>query len=108
MPRRPAPVLVPLALVALLAVGGPRARAQEAAAGGSERYTVRAELGPELDTNAHRSEVIHVPGFVNRPAVVSPLARAVLGASLSDVLGNGHQVSLSATLAAKVFATPDA
>ena len=66
-------------------------------------YSLRAELGPELDTNAHRTEIINVAGALNPPLVSSPLARAVLAGSLSDIVGNGHQVSMSATLASKVF-----
>jgi hypothetical protein len=74
----------------------------------NEHYTLRAELGPELDTNAHRTELINVPGTVNPPVVSSPLARAVLTGSLSDVVGDGHQISMSATLAAKIFEKPEA
>jgi hypothetical protein len=104
--RRPAHPLVPLALAAGLVSGaGARARAADVdeAEAANERYYLRAELGPELDTNAHRTEIVNVPGVVNPPVVSSPLARAVLAGSLSDVVGNGHEVSMSATLAAKVF-----
>jgi hypothetical protein len=95
---------VPLALVAVLAAAG-RARAQsDAEEASTARYVLRAELGPELDTNAHRTETINAPGVVNVDPVVSPLARGVLTGSLSDLVGRGHQVSLSATLAAKLFA----
>jgi hypothetical protein len=104
--RRPALSVVPLALAAgLFASVAARARVAEADEIDSpnERYSLRAELGPELDTNAHRTEIVHVAGVVNPPVVSSPLARAVLAGLLSDVVGNGHQVNLSATLAAKVF-----
>ncbi|HVU52797.1 MAG TPA: hypothetical protein VHL80_19080 [Polyangia bacterium] len=98
-----------LALVAS-ALGAPARGADGSGADESpnEHYTLRAELGPELDTNAHRTELINVPGTVNPPVVSSPLARAVLSGSLSDVVGDGHQVAMSATLAAKVFEKPEA
>jgi hypothetical protein len=109
--RRPALSLVPLALaVGLVANASTRARAAEAdvVEAPNEHYSLRAELGPELDTNAHRTEIVHVAGVVNPPVVSSPLARAVLAGALSDVVGDGHQVSLSATLAAKVFEKSEA
>jgi hypothetical protein len=107
MSGRPALVLV-LALAAG-AVGAPaRADEVEDNAAPNEHYQLRAELGPELDTNAHRTEIVNVPGAVNPPIVSSPLARAVLSGSLSDVGGDGHQVAMSATLAAKIFEKPEA
>ncbi|HEY2728873.1 MAG TPA: hypothetical protein VGK52_02970 [Polyangia bacterium] len=109
MRRRPAPVFMPLALVAI-GVGATATadEGREVAAASTERYALRAELGPELDTNAHRTELVNVAGTANPPIVSSPLARAVLAASLSDVVGAGHQVGMSATLAAKVFEKADA
>jgi hypothetical protein len=100
---------VPLAVAAVLAAGG-RARAQsdEDLGASTARYTLRAELGTELDTNAHRTEQVNVPGVVNPAPVVSPVGRGVLTGSLSDVVGAGHQVSMSATLASKVFASSEA
>src|SRR5262245_13513077 len=105
MPRRPATTFVPPALVVVLAAAAAPARAEEPAppAPSTEHYTVRAELGPELDTNARRSETVRTPGAVNPAPVVSPLGRAVLTASGSDVVGADQQVALSATAAAKVF-----
>jgi hypothetical protein len=104
MHGRSALPLVPLAMAAVvLALGTARADEADDAERANERWSLRAELGPEIDTNAHRTEVIHVPGATNPPLVSSPLARGVLAGSLSDVVGNGHQVSMSATLAAKVF-----
>jgi hypothetical protein len=114
MPRRPAPLLVPLALVVGWLGAGAPARAQQAHeeqkettetedAESAEQYQLRAELGPELDTNAHRTEIVNVAGADNPPLVSSPLARAVLTASLSDVVGDGNQVAMSATFAAKIF-----
>jgi hypothetical protein len=101
---RSAPPLVPLALAAVaLALGTAHADEGDDAETANERWSLRAELGPEIDTNAHRAEVIHVPGAINPPLVSSRLARAVLAGWLSDIVGNGHQVNMSATLAAKVF-----
>ncbi len=107
MSRRPALPLV-LALAGLVAGAAAGARADEDGASPNERYSLRAELGPELDTNAHRTEIINVAGVVNPPIVSSPLARAVLAASLSDVVGDGQQIAMSATLAAKVFEKSEA
>lgn len=108
MPRRPAPT-VPLALVVVLAALASPARADDAAeARSTTHYTLRAELGPELDTNALRTETVDRPGAVNDAPVVSPLARGVIAGSISDVLGDGHQVALSATIGAKFFANPEA
>lgn len=103
MPRRPASLLVPLAL-ATGVLGGPRgAHAGDDAASPDEHYTLRAELGAELDTNAHRTEIVNVAGVANPPLVSSPLARGVLAASLSDAPADGQQIAMSATLAAKLF-----
>jgi hypothetical protein len=111
MERRSAPLIVPLAL-ALATLGAGRAsradEGSEEAAPSTEHYSLHAELGPELDTNAHRTETINGAGVANAPLVSSPLARAVLAAWLSDVVGNGHQVAMSATLAAKVFEKSEA
>ncbi len=100
MPRRPA-----------LSVPPARALAEAAAAEAkpsTERYAVHAELGPEVDTNAHRTETFHVAGIVNEAPVVSALGRAVLSGSISDVLRADQQVALSATVAAKVFENQNA
>jgi hypothetical protein len=107
---------VPLVLAAAVGLSvaahaGGVAHAQEAAGApapprSTEHHTLRAELGPEVDTNAHRTEVVR--GVPNEPAVVSPLARAVLGGTISDELGAGHQVALAVTLAGKAFTNADA
>jgi hypothetical protein len=102
MSRRPAPLLVPLALAFGLA-GGARAARAEDDAPTTERYSLRAELGPELDTNAHRTEIVNVAGVANPPLVASPLARGVLAGTLSDVVADGQELALSATAAAKIF-----
>lgn len=104
MPRRPAPLTVQLVLAAAVASSAGLSRADETRS--SERYTLRAELGGELDTNAHRTEEIR--GVVTPAPVVSPVVRAVLAGSISDVLGNDHQVALSTTVATKVFTNGDA
>ena len=72
----------------------------------SLRYDVRAELGGEYDSNAHRSEIVN--GADNRIIVASPLTRAAIGAHLSDVVASGQQIALSATLAGKLFTAPAA
>jgi hypothetical protein len=106
MKGRPA---LPLVLALAGAVTGRAARAAEDAGGSpNEHYSLRAELGPELDTNAHRTEVVNVAGVVNPAIVSSPLARGVLAGSLSDVVGDGHQVVMSATLAGKLFEKSEA
>ena len=76
MPRRPAPRLVPYALVAALGVAAPRARAEDPGvdAESTGHHTLRLELGPELDTNARRSEIVHAPGIVSEAPVVSALS----------------------------------
>jgi hypothetical protein len=110
MRRRLAPPIVPLAVAILAAAAS--ARAARAAEPGDatddpyERYTLRAELGPEYDTNVHRTEI--VTNGVNAPVVASPLARAVLSGTLSDLVTDGHAVALSATAATKIFTNADA
>ena len=105
MACRRAPLLPQLALaLALAGAGAGTTRAAEADDDRpTERYTLRAELGPEIDTNAHRTEIINVAGVDNAAPVVSPLARGVLAAAVSDVVGEGHRVSASAAVAGKVF-----
>jgi hypothetical protein len=104
MPRPPA--LGPLVVAAVLLVRG-RETARAADPGDDDpstaRYVLRAELGPELDTNAHRTEQIKAAGVTNPAAVVSALARGVLTASLQDVVSDGQQIAVSATLAGKIF-----
>jgi hypothetical protein len=106
MPRPPAPPLVPIAVAATLFFGG-AAPARAAPTGddttSTARYVLRAELGPEIDTNAHRTEQVKAAGVPNAAPVVSPLARAVLSGSLQDIVADGQQVAVSATVAGKVF-----
>ncbi len=106
MLRPPAPPLVPIAVAATLFFGGAapaRATPSDDDAPSTARYVVRAELGPEIDSNAHRTEQVKAPGVFNPAPVISPLARAVLSASLQDIVAEGQQVAVSATLAGKVF-----
>lgn len=99
---------MPLALVAALSGGVARAEDSAPDPSPNEHYSLRAELGPELDTNVHRTQTINVPDVPNVPIVSSPLARAVIAAALSDLVADGHQITMSATLAAKAFAKPEA
>jgi hypothetical protein len=92
-----------LVAIALLAMTGV-ARAQSGGDGGppdTERYTLRAELGVEYDSNAHRTEV--VAGAVNPPLVGSALERLVLAGTLSDVVADGQMITLGATAAGKIY-----
>jgi hypothetical protein len=106
MLRPSAPPLVPIAVAATLFFGGAtptRAAPSDDEAPSTERYVLRAELGPEIDTNAHRTERVKAADVPNPAAVVSPLARAVLSGSLHDIVADGQQVAVSATIAGKVF-----
>ncbi|HET6280976.1 MAG TPA: hypothetical protein VFH73_08420 [Polyangia bacterium] len=97
MARR-CPALLVTSLGGLLGFSvGRTARAED-----NERYVLRAELGVEYDTNAHRTE--HLNDTSNPENVRSPLGRAVASASVSDVIAPGHAVALSATAAGKLFA----
>jgi hypothetical protein len=78
----------------------------EAPAGDDERLNLHAEGGLELDTNAHRTEII--AGLPNPPIVTSTLERFVLTGSLADVVADRQAVSMSATLAGKLFNSPAA
>ncbi|HEY4395431.1 MAG TPA: hypothetical protein VGP64_15275 [Polyangia bacterium] len=94
-----------VAAIALLAMTG-ISRAQEGGAAATERYTLRAELGVEYDTNAHRTEI--VAGGDNPPLVASPLERLVVAGTLSDVVADGQLITLGATAAGKIYAAPAA
>jgi hypothetical protein len=86
------------------AAAAPFARADDAAANDSERYSLRADVGVEIDSNVHRSEV--VDGVADPPVVASPLERLVLAGTLSDEIAAGQSIALAATAAAKVFDRP--
>jgi hypothetical protein len=90
-----------LSVVVLLLVTAAAARAQEDGASDTERLTVRAEAGLEIDSNAHRTEI--VAGAQNPPLVAAAVQRLVLSAALSDVVAEGQVVSMGATLAGKLF-----
>jgi hypothetical protein len=93
-----------LALACLTAAGAARAEADDAT--GNEHYSLRAELGLEVDTNAHRTEI--VTGADNPPLVTSPVERLVVAGTLSDVIADGQAVMMSATAAGKLFDAPAA
>ena len=82
------------------------ARAQTDGAPDTERYTLRAEVGLEYDTNAHRTEM--VAGANNPPIVASPLERLVLAGTLSDLVAEGQLLTLAATAAGKIYDAPAA
>jgi hypothetical protein len=100
MRRRRAVPIVPLALAALFARSSARAESE------TERYMLRAELGAEYDSNAHRAEIL--AGGVNRSPVPSPVARGVVTGMLADVVSARHDVAMSATAAGKLFTAPEA
>lgn len=93
-------------VVACIALAAATARAEAPPASDDERLNVRAEAGLELDTNAHRTEII--AGLPNPPVVTSTLERFVLSGSLADVIAEGQAVSMSATLAGKLFNAAEA
>lgn len=82
------------------------ARAQTDGAPETEHYTLRAEVGLEYDTNAHRTEI--VAGANNPPLVASPLQRLVLAGTLSDLVADGQLLTLAATAAGKIYDAPAA
>jgi outer membrane scaffolding protein for murein synthesis (MipA/OmpV family) len=94
-----------LVAITLLAMTGP-ARAQADGAPNTERYTLRAEVGLEYDTNAHRTEIL--AGADNPPLVASPLERLVLAGTLSDLVADGQLLTLGATAAGKIYDAPAA
>jgi hypothetical protein len=95
-----------LAVVGAVAAALATARAARAD-GDSQRYALRAELGAEYDSNAHRAEL--VTGLADNPPIVaSPLARGVLSGSLADLIADGQDIAMSATVAGKLFTSPAA
>jgi hypothetical protein len=66
----------------------------------TEHYQLRAELGAEYDSNAHRVEQIANAGS---DIVGSFLQRFVVSGHLVDQPAPGHAVAVTATAAAKVF-----
>jgi hypothetical protein len=104
------PALVALSLLAsmamLLELVQGTARAQTDGAPETERYTLRAEVGLEYDTNAHRTEM--VAGANNAPVVASALERLVLAGTLSDLVAEGQLLTLAGTAAGKLYDAPAA
>jgi hypothetical protein len=89
-----------LALLALASWTLASANAR-AAGDDAERTTLRAELGAEYDSNAHRTEAVSGGPPVN--PVESWVERVVVGGAVSDVVADGQAISVSATGAAKLF-----
>jgi hypothetical protein len=100
------PALAALSLLAMIRMVDGTARAETDGAPDTERYTLRAEVGLEYDTNAHRTEI--VAGANNPPIVASPLERLVLAGTLSDLVADGQLLTLAATAAGKIYDAPRA
>ena len=100
------PALAALSLLAMMEMVHGTARAQTDGAPETEHYTLRAEVGLEYDTNAHRTEI--VAGANNPPLVASPLQRLVLAGTLSDLVADGQLLTLAATAAGKIYDAPAA
>ncbi|HVV52054.1 MAG TPA: hypothetical protein VHO06_20470 [Polyangia bacterium] len=96
------PALIALSLLAMTGA----ARAQADGAAETERYTLRAELGLEVDSNAHRAEIVAAAD--NPPLIASAVERLVLAGTLSDAVGDGQLLTLGATAAGKIFDAPAA
>ena len=99
--RRLSAARLSIALIALALTA--RAGTRAAYADQTLRYDLRGELGGEYDSNVHRTEII-ANTAANPPVVASPLARAALSGHLADVVADRDQLTLSATLAGKLFA----
>jgi hypothetical protein len=98
---RQALILIPISCAASAA------RAQDAgdAPADTEHYQLRAEVGTEYDSNAHRVEQIASGGS---DVVQSFLQRFVVSGHLVDQVAPRHAVAMTATAAAKVFDAPAA
>jgi hypothetical protein len=103
--RRPrfgqASVLIPLAAVSI-AFGTGAARAQDSGEepADHEHYQLRAEIGTEYDSNAHRMEQLATSQSV---LVASFLQRFVAIGQLVDQIAPRQAIAVSATAAAKIF-----
>jgi hypothetical protein len=91
---------------ACVALTASMAQAQTPPGADDERLSLHAEGGLEIDTNAHRTEII--AGAPNPPIVTSALERFVLTGTLADVVAEGTAVSMAATFAGKLFDAPEA
>jgi hypothetical protein len=94
-------------ILSSLACVAATARAQDAVAppADAEHYQLRAEVGTEYDSNAHRVEQIAGAGT---DVVGSFLQRFVLTGHLVDQPAPGQAIAMTATAAAKVFDAPAA
>ncbi|HMF42491.1 MAG TPA: hypothetical protein VKQ32_17580, partial [Polyangia bacterium] len=89
-------------IVIAVALGEPAARAQEigGAPADTEHILIRAEVGTEYDSNAHRVEQLTSAG---NPVVGSFLQRFVVTGHVVDQIDPYQAVAVTATAAAKVF-----
>ena len=94
-------ILIPLAAVSI-AFGAGAARAQESGdePADTEHYQLRAELGNEYDSNAHRVEQL---ASAQGGLVGSFLQRFVVMGQLVDRIAPRQAIAVSATAAAKIF-----
>jgi hypothetical protein len=94
-------ILIPLAAVSI-AFGAGGARAQDSAEepADHEHYQLRAELGTEYDSNAHRVEQFATSQSV---LVASFLQRFVVIGQLVDQIAPRQAIAVAATAAAKIF-----
>src|SRR5262245_26323760 len=94
-------ILIPFVL------GAAAARAQQPGdePADSEHYQIRAELGAEYDSNAHRVEQL---ASSDANLVGSFLQRLVLTGQLADQVAPRHAIAVSGTAAAKIFDAPAA
>ena len=89
-------------IVIAVALGEPAARAQEigGAPADTEHILIRAEVGTEYDSNAHRVEQLTSAA---NPVVGSFLQRFVVTGHVVDQIDPYQAVAVTATAAAKVF-----
>jgi hypothetical protein len=98
---------IPLAAISIGLGAADPAHAQEAGAdiADTEHYQLRAEVGAEYDSNAHRAEQLSSAGA---DLVASFLQRFVVTGQLFDQVAPRHAIAMSATAAAKIFDAPPA
>jgi hypothetical protein len=94
-------ILLPIACAA----GAARAQDSGEAPADLEHYLLRAEVGAEYDSNAHRVEQLASSG---NDVVGSFLQRFVVSGQLVDQVAPRHAVAVTATAAAKIFDAPAA
>jgi len=100
-------MLTPLAFAAVATTCAPAARAQGIvdATADTEHFLLRAEVGTEYDSNAHRVEQLTSSGS---EVVGSFLQRFVVSGNVVDQVAPRQAVAVTATAAAKVFDAPAA